>query len=240
MDQQQQAQQSEFQQYQTNPYLRYFYPYYDYNPKYQNHYAYTSYESLRLTSPSINQNEESFSFLNNTQDSGYYTSFYATSISPNIYNEEFVNAVSSNIQTGVQKNQDELLNDSIQYETPHIKERAVKTKPKRTVAVKNQLPDYAVDIMNDWFDDHVNNPYPTLEQKEKIAQQGGITLKQVNAWFSNRRNRSQNTKPKRIKREFEKEIESLVNEISNENTLSNNKDMIIQKLQQTLYTSGSL
>jgi hypothetical protein len=43
--------------------------------------------------------------------------------------------------------------------------------------------------MNEWFMEHQSNPYPTNEQKEKLAHLGGITIKQVTAWFSNRRNR---------------------------------------------------
>ena len=53
----------------------------------------------------------------------------------------------------------------------------------------HQLPDHSVEIMNEWFMEHQSNPYPTNEQKEKLAHLGGITIKQVTAWFSNRRNR---------------------------------------------------
>jgi hypothetical protein len=65
--------------------------------------------------------------------------------------------------------------------------------------------------MNDWFDSHLNNPYPQPCEKERLAQLGGITVKQVTAWFSNRRNRSQNTKPKRMKREVENKIDEIRN-----------------------------
>ncbi len=98
---------------------------------------------------------------------------------------------------------------------------------------KHQLPDRAVDIMNEWFDDHINNPYPTMEQKEKLARLGRITVKQVTAWFSNRRNRSQNTKPKRMKRDFEKEITNIFTQL--ESNDQNEKEHLIQKLKHVYF-----
>ncbi len=82
--------------------------------------------------------------------------------------------------------------------------------------MQHSLPDEAVDALNVWFDDHLNNPYPTMEEKERLAILGKITVKQVNAWFSNRRNRSQNTRPKRIRREFEKEIADIVIQLASD------------------------
>jgi len=74
---------------------------------------------------------------------------------------------------------------------------------------KQLLSDEAVEIMNNWFEDHVNNPYPQPEEKERMALAGNITVKQVTAWFSNRRNRTQNTKPKRMRRVFDQQINSV-------------------------------
>ena len=102
---------------------------------------------------------------------------------------------------------------------------------------KHQLPDQAVDVMNEWFDDHVNNPYPTIEEKERMAQRGGISVKQVNAWFSNRRNRSQNTKPKRMKRVLESQITNIFNELVDQTTASHNPvntQQLIERFRSTL------
>ena len=108
---------------------------------------------------------------------------------------------------------------------------ANKKGSSRSIAKRSQLPDDAVDILNDWFDDHVNNPYPQIEEKERLARQSNITVKQVNAWFSNIRNRSQNTKPKRIKRQMESEMTGLIEEIVLNN---DSKEKIIAKFRQTL------
>ncbi len=90
----------------------------------------------------------------------------------------------------------------------------------------NQLPDKAIEIMNEYFNNHLNNPYPTQSEKENLAQLGGISVKQVTAWFSNRRNRSQNTKPKRMKRVLEQEINNIFDELIGNQV---NKEAILNK-----------
>ena len=102
---------------------------------------------------------------------------------------------------------------------------------KRTLKGHAHLSDQAVDIMNEWYQTHISNPYPTLIEKETIAQLACITVKQVTAWFSNRRNRSQNTKPKRMKRVLEKEINTIFNELICNQT---DKNKIIEKINLSL------
>ncbi|CAF1167140.1 unnamed protein product [Didymodactylos carnosus] len=62
------------------------------------------------------------------------------------------------------------------------------------------LPEEAITIMNEWFEKNVDNPYPNVNERFELAKNGGITEAQVKAWFSNKRNRTQNTHPKRAKR----------------------------------------
>jgi hypothetical protein len=95
----------------------------------------------------------------------------------------------------------------------------------------NQLPDKAIEIMNEYFNNHLNNPYPTQSEKENLAQLGGISVKQVTAWFSNRRNRSQNTKPKRMKRVLEQEINNIFDELIGNQV---NKEAILNKVRSTI------
>ena len=95
------------------------------------------------------------------------------------------------------------------------------------------LPDEAVELLNDWFDSHLDSPYPTVEEKELLAARSGITIKQLNAWFSNRRNRSQNTRPKRIRRQFQHELANIVLQL-NSGLAENNKELIVDRLQKTL------
>lgn len=54
--------------------------------------------------------------------------------------------------------------------------------------------------MNAWYLAHEDNPYPNRNDLDYLATNGGIKESQVKAWFSNKRNRTQNTHPKRAKR----------------------------------------
>ena len=67
----------------------------------------------------------------------------------------------------------------------------------------------AVKIMQDWYDKHVDHPYPTDQEKQDMADDGGLTLAQVKAWFANKRNRSLNTKPKRKKLKLQQQLSSI-------------------------------
>lgn len=58
---------------------------------------------------------------------------------------------------------------------------------------------------------------------------GGITPKQVDAWLSNRRNRTRNTRPQRIQRQLVQNISSIRNDLMSS---YNSRDEIIQKLNQ--------
>ena len=37
----------------------------------------------------------------------------------------------------------------------------------------------AVDLMNQWYQEHIEHPYPSDEQKKIMADKGGITVTQV-------------------------------------------------------------
>ncbi|CAB3399541.1 unnamed protein product [Caenorhabditis bovis] len=46
------------------------------------------------------------------------------------------------------------------------------------------------EILQKWFNEHRESPYPSEEQKNELAKQCGIKLSQVNNWFGNQRIRS--------------------------------------------------
>ncbi|KAL0223166.1 hypothetical protein P9112_002556 [Eukaryota sp. TZLM1-RC] len=58
-----------------------------------------------------------------------------------------------------------------------------------SLSTKRSLPAAAVDEMTRWYNEHISYPYPTEPQKKSFCRHG-ITLQQVNYWFSNRRRRS--------------------------------------------------
>ena len=48
-------------------------------------------------------------------------------------------------------------------------------------------PDY--DVLETWFNEHVENPYPTRTQKEELAQLSNLKVEKVSSWFDKKRMR---------------------------------------------------
>lgn len=49
----------------------------------------------------------------------------------------------------------------------------------------------AVAVLNHWFQSNREYPYPDDERTDQLANEAGITQKQVKKWFANKRVRSQ-------------------------------------------------
>ncbi|KAH3775122.1 uncharacterized protein LOC127845684 [Dreissena polymorpha] len=80
-----------------------------------------------------------------------------------------------------------------------------------------QLSSRGIEVMTDWYEKHIDHPYPTDEEKQALANLGGLSLSQVKAWFANKRNRTNNTKPKKQKIQVEKRLISICSELSGNN-----------------------
>jgi len=52
---------------------------------------------------------------------------------------------------------------------------------------RRALPKKATEHLSTWFFEHLNDPYPSEEEKSILAAQGGLTITQVNNWFGNKR-----------------------------------------------------
>ena len=46
-----------------------------------------------------------------------------------------------------------------------------------------------IDILQEWFFDNIENPYPSTEQKQFLSELTGLNVKQIQRWFGNRRKR---------------------------------------------------
>jgi hypothetical protein len=44
--------------------------------------------------------------------------------------------------------------------------------------------------MEDWYETHLEHPYPTGSVIDDLANQGKVAIEQVKKWFANKRNRS--------------------------------------------------
>lgn len=58
------------------------------------------------------------------------------------------------------------------------------------------LPKHAVKLMQSWYEENLENPYPSREVTQSMASEGGVTVEQIRKWFANKRNRSRNNKLK--------------------------------------------
>lgn len=54
---------------------------------------------------------------------------------------------------------------------------------------RGKLPDWATTALTQWLWDHSAQPYPSEEEKTTLVAQTGLTLVQINNWFSNARRR---------------------------------------------------
>ena len=52
------------------------------------------------------------------------------------------------------------------------------------------LPEAAKNLMREWYEIHVLNPYPTEAERVDMSIKGNISENQVKAWFANKRNRA--------------------------------------------------
>ena len=76
-----------------------------------------------------------------------------------------------------------------------------------------QLNARAIAIMTSWYESHIDNPYPSDEEKMILAERGNLTMSQVKAWFANKRNRTSNTKPKKQKMQVERRLLSICKDL---------------------------
>lgn len=201
--------------------------YADYN-NYQSAY-YNQYKNASLSSSNQSFNSSSFDYNSNHSNE---SSLYNTTPSVQSYTTTETTKCTPSTNVSPVSDYTKPASRKCFESTPVVNNQTPKARNASKIATRHyQLPDRAVEIMNEWFLEHLNNPYPQQSEKEHLAKLGGISIKQVTAWFSNRRNRSQNTKPKRMKRVLEQEINNIFSEFVSDQV---SKDVIIEKLRSTL------
>lgn len=65
---------------------------------------------------------------------------------------------------------------------------------QRIIKPRPLLSKRAVKIMEQWYDQHTDHPYPIPSEIDSLAVAGEINAEQVKKWFANKRNRSNNTR----------------------------------------------
>mmetsp|Transcript_14254 Transcript_14254/g.34765 ORF Transcript_14254/g.34765 Transcript_14254/m.34765 type:complete len:498 (+) Transcript_14254:134-1627(+) len=72
---------------------------------------------------------------------------------------------------------------------PDVKpKKGIKIPPQYQVK-RRKLPRKSREILAQWFDDHIANPYPEDVDREELMNATGLTAKQIHHWFTNRRKR---------------------------------------------------
>lgn len=123
--------------------------------------------------------------------------------------------------------------------------KAVKRKNESEASSDNKrrrhnepLSNKALLVMNEWYEQHLENPYPTKAEKEELARRGGITLGQVKSWYANKRNRSNNTRPKKQKKEMEGRLMDICHQLARDASKPNKDNAYyIQQLSSILDTT---
>jgi secreted Zn-dependent insulinase-like peptidase len=53
---------------------------------------------------------------------------------------------------------------------------------------KKRLPQRATRLLNEWFEQHLDYPYPTEREKRLLSRRCDITVEQLSRWFANKIN----------------------------------------------------
>ena len=105
-------------------------------------------------------------------------------ILPNSFFEKQIETVRSTFLASLNRAKDDFISRN------PVNDQKIILSTKSSGRGKVKLPKTAKKVMNDWYAKNLEDPYPTHEQKMKLADQAHITLKQVNNWFINMRGRA--------------------------------------------------
>lgn len=89
---------------------------------------------------------------------------------------------------------DRWLQFSSSSEQAYIQMPVVKAKARSRLRSKEpktrpNISREARDVLSKWFGENVDNPYPKAQDKEKLSELTGLTVKKVENWFINERSR---------------------------------------------------
>ena len=73
-------------------------------------------------------------------------------------------------------------------------QQSAKNKMRRRRRRIAKFDEVASRILSSWYERHLEHPYPDHVTLQVLSETGGVTVEQVQKWFSNRRMRDKNTK----------------------------------------------
>lgn len=96
----------------------------------------------------------------------------------------------------------------------------------------------ATQIMSEWYELNLEHPYPNKAEKEWMSREGGISQAQLKSWFANKRNRSNNTRPKVEKRVMSEKLLNICHQLARDaQKPAKDNAFIIQQL-SSIISSG--
>jgi hypothetical protein len=108
------------------------------------------------------------------------------------------------------KNQQSSSNNSNEIDSNSGSNSDLKKEGKSAVSETRKggkkLPRYASNMLKEWFCDHIDDPYPTKEEKIMLASKTNLSLRQITNWFVNHRGRK--WKEKKRRKKFSSQVKS--------------------------------
>ena len=75
------------------------------------------------------------------------------------------------------------------FQIPTIRNKSRSKARSKEPKTRPNIPREARDILSQWFRENVENPYPKAQDKEKLSELTGLSIKKVENWFINERSR---------------------------------------------------
>lgn len=91
-------------------------------------------------------------------------------------------------------NQLRMIIDRVQSSLQLLASRSESTKSSTTVRSRPVLCRRSLKVLEQWYQSHLEHPYPTAQQVEQLAEVSNLTVEQVKKWFGNKRSRARNTR----------------------------------------------
>merc|ERR1712137_448826 len=69
-------------------------------------------------------------------------------------------------------------------------ETSSEERVKKVPCTRHRFQRDVVEVLNSWLFDNESHPFPTPEEKESLPRKTGLSLSQINQWFTNARRRT--------------------------------------------------
>jgi len=101
---------------------------------------------------------------------------------------QIIDKTKADLLSAYEKLNTNILEDYLNPNSKKISHDGEKTDKKYRKG-KTKIPKKALLILKNWLTEHFNDPYPNFKEKQRLSAESGITLKQVQNWFTNARGR---------------------------------------------------